>query len=72
MRNYARFIPGEEIDAVEQWRFGAIDTATQLLQAKVKAQEVEQEHQEQLARRQESYQEGYTAGMAQGSPSSAS
>nr|WP_319564020.1 flagellar assembly protein FliH [uncultured Rhodoferax sp.] len=66
MRNYARFIPGEEIDAVEQWRFGAIDTATQLLQAKVKAQEVEQEHQEQLARRQESYQEGYTAGMAQG------
>ncbi|TXT38897.1 MAG: flagellar assembly protein FliH [Comamonadaceae bacterium] len=66
MRNYARFIPGEEIDAVEQWRFGAIDTAAQLLQSQAKAQEVEQENQEQLARRQESYQEGYAAGIAQG------
>jgi len=33
MRNYDRFIPGEEIKDVSQWQFGAIDTAAQLLQA---------------------------------------
>lgn len=66
MRNYTRFIPGEEIDAVEQWRFGAIDTAEQLLAAKVKAVESAQDSAHQASARQESYQEGYAAGVAQG------
>ena len=33
MRNHSRFIPGEEIDAVAQWRFGAMDAASILAQA---------------------------------------
>lgn len=66
MRNYARFIPGEEIEAVEQWNFGAIDTAAQLLAAKAKALESEQDVINLEAARQESHQAGYAAGLIQG------
>lgn len=68
MRNYSRFIPGEEIDAVAQWRFGAMDTASLLL--KEQAQEREQQardaeaaHNEAL--RQAAYAEGFAQGHAQ-------
>lgn len=66
MRNYARFIPGDEIEAVEQWRFGAIETAAQLLQAQVKVREAEQDDAQQEAARQEIFRSGYADGVVQG------
>ncbi len=66
MRNYSRFIPGEEIAAVEQWNFRAIDTAAQLLEAQIKAREQAQEASQIEQLRQQSYQDGYAAGIAQG------
>ncbi len=66
MRNYARFIPGEEIDAVEQWQFGSIDTAAQLLAARVKAREVEETAVQAESQMQQVYQDGYAAGLEQG------
>jgi flagellar assembly protein FliH len=66
MRNYDRFIPGEEIEAVEQWRFGAIDTAAQLLAAQAQVLASEQEHADMEVARQESHQVGYAAGLIQG------
>jgi len=66
MRSYARFIPGEEIDAVEQWKFGAIDTAAQLLAAQVKAREAQQDEAQVESERQQSYQAGFDAGVLQG------
>ena len=36
MRNLSRFIPGEEIDAVSQWNFSAVDTDALLLAAKAR------------------------------------
>ena len=66
MRNYTRFIPGEEIEAVEQWRFGAIDTAAQMLAAQAQVRESEQDHADLNAARQESHQDGYAAGLVQG------
>ncbi len=66
MRNYSRFIPGDEIEAVEQWRFGAIETAAQLLQAQVKEREVEQDEEQHELARQTSFRAGYADGVAQG------
>jgi flagellar assembly protein FliH len=66
MRNYARFIPGEEIDAVEQWQFGAIDTAAQLLAAQVKAREDQEEIAQAESERQDAFKEGFAKGMEQG------
>ena len=66
MRNYARFIPGEEIDAVEQWQFGSINTAAQLLAARVKAREVEESTVQTESQMQQVYQDGYAAGVEQG------
>ena len=66
MKNYARFIPGEEIDAVEQWQFGAIDTAAQLLAAQVKAREVQEVEIQLESDRQQAFKDGFTAGMEHG------
>jgi flagellar assembly protein FliH len=66
MRNYSRFIPGEEIDAVEQWQFGSIDTAAQLLAARVKAREAEEAAVQSESNLQQVYQDGYAAGLEQG------
>jgi flagellar assembly protein FliH len=66
MRNYARFIPGEEIDAVEQWQFGAIDTAAQLLAAQVKAREMQEVEVHAESERQLAYKEGFAAGLEHG------
>ena len=65
MRNYSRFIPGEEIDAVEQWSFGAVDTASILMAAQVKAQEVASDQVRNEAFKQEGYAEGFVQGQAQ-------
>ena len=63
MRQYTRFIPGEEIDAVSQWRFGDIDAAAMLLEQ----QEREREANEQFeAARQKIHAEGYAEGFVQG------
>ena len=66
MRNYSRFIPGEEIDAVEQWNFGAVDTAAVLLAAKAKVQEAATDLIRDEALRQEGYADGFAQGFAQG------
>jgi len=66
MRNYTRFIPGEEIDAVEQWQFGSIDTAAQLLAARIKAREDQEELVNAESDRQLAFKEGFAAGLAQG------
>lgn len=66
MRNYTRFIPGEEIGAVEQWDFGAVDTASLLLAAKGKARDDALEQVKSEAIKQEALTEGYADGFAQG------
>jgi len=65
MRNYSRFIPGEEIGAVEQWSFGAVDTASLLLAAQVKKREKSAEQLKEDALRQEGYEQGFVQGRAQ-------
>jgi len=66
MRNYSRFIPGEEIGAVEQWDFGAVDTASLLLAAEGKARDDAIEQVKSEAIKQDALTEGYADGFAQG------
>lgn len=63
MRNESRFIPGEEIDAVERWNFDAVDTASLLLAAQVKSR---QQASVQTSRDDLLKQEAYAQGLAQG------
>lgn len=65
MRNYSRFIPGEEIDAVEQWSFSAVDTASLLLAAQAKARDEAADQVRDQACKQEGYAEGFAQGRAQ-------
>lgn len=65
MRNYTRFIPGEEIGAVEQWSFGAVDTAATLLAEQLKAREDKSDAVKNDVIRQEGYAEGFAQGHAQ-------
>jgi flagellar assembly protein FliH len=62
MRNYTRFIPGEEIDAVAQWRFGDVDADSILLHEQSRGR-VADEQAEIL--RQQGYAEGFVQGRAQ-------
>lgn len=62
MRNYTRFIPGEEIDAVAQWRFGDVDAASILLQEQGRDREADEQAEIQ---RQQGYAEGFVQGRAQ-------
>lgn len=64
MRNYLRFIPGEEIDAVEQWNFAAVDTASLLLAAQIKVRDEAADQSKNEACRQEGYAEGFAQGHA--------
>lgn len=64
MRNYSRFIPGEEIGAVEQWSFGAVDTASVLLAAQLKAREDASDQVKNNEIRQQGYAEGFAQGQA--------
>lgn len=66
MRNYSRFIPGEEIGAVEQWDFGAVDTAGLLLAAQARAQDAAADQAQQENFFQEGHAKGYAEGFAQG------
>lgn len=65
MRNYTRFIPGEEIGTVEQWNFGAVDTAAIKLAEQVKALEEASDQIKDDALKQEGYAEGFIQGHAQ-------
>lgn len=65
MRNYTRFIPGEEIDAVSQWDFGVVDTAARLLAEQAKAREQAAARVQDETLRQEGYAEGFVQGRAQ-------
>lgn len=65
MRNYTRFIPGEEIGAVEQWNFSAVDTASLLLAAQAKVREEASDQVKLEALRQEGFAEGFVQGQAQ-------
>jgi flagellar assembly protein FliH len=60
---YSRFIPGEEIDAVAEWRFGAVETAARLLQEQEEARLQEEQSQALL---QEGYAKGFADGQAEG------
>jgi flagellar assembly protein FliH len=62
MRNFTRFIPGEEIDAVAKWRFGGVDAASILLQESGKTKEDADKAEIQ---RQQGYAEGFVQGRAQ-------
>jgi flagellar assembly protein FliH len=66
MKNYSRFIPGEEIGDVEQWRFGAVGEP---VVKKVSKQEVLSAEMALLATsvvRQEGHTEGFSEGYTQG------
>ncbi|MDH5205080.1 MAG: FliH/SctL family protein [Hylemonella sp.] len=66
MRNYSRFIPGEEIDDVSQWRFGDVDGSAVLLAQQTEDQQAAQVQGEQAEQlRQQGYAEGFVQGRAQ-------
>jgi len=66
MRNDDRFIPGEEIKDVAQWKFAAIETAAQLLQAQMREREAQQQQAQHDVQCQQSYQDGFAAGVEHG------
>ena len=66
MRNFSRFIPGEEIGSVEQWNFGAVDSVAVAKAAQIKASEDASDQQRSDALRQAGYTQGYAEGYAEG------
>jgi flagellar assembly protein FliH len=64
MRNYTRFIPGDEIDAVASWKFGDVDPAA-MMQAQAQAQQAQTSDEQAQILRQEGYAEGFIQGRAQ-------
>jgi len=64
MRNYTRFIPGEEIDDATQWRFGAVDSASLHLAAEARRHEKPVDAAQVEIIRQEGYAEGFAQGNA--------
>lgn len=60
MRNFSRFIPGEEVGAVAQWRFGSVNTDSILMPGS--SQDAEQVE----VQRQQGFAEGFVQGRAQG------
>jgi len=65
MRDYTRFIPGEEIGVSAPWDFDAVDTASLLLNKQAKAREDASEQARSEVSRQEGYAEGFAQGRAQ-------
>lgn len=63
MRNFTRFIPGEEINAVASWQFADVDAAAVLLKQQAGASE---EDERTASIRQQSHAQGYTEGFVQG------
>ena len=65
MRNFNRFIPGEEVGAVAQWDFSAVDTASILLAAQADSRQEAAEQARDDAMRQEGYAQGFAQAQAQ-------
>lgn len=65
MRNYSRFIPGEEIGEVEHWRFGAVGVPGVLLSTKPTLASEEKSVATVDVKNQEGYAEGFIQGHAQ-------
>jgi flagellar assembly protein FliH len=63
-RNYTRFIPGEEIEDVEQVRFGPMDTASLRRLAQIGKHEVPDHSTQIELGRQEGFADGFTQGHA--------
>lgn len=64
MRHLSRFIPGEEIDAVSQWNFAAVDTESLRLQAQARLRRDAADEARDEALRQQAYAEGFAQGQA--------
>lgn len=64
MKNYTRFIPGDEIDDVAQWRFSSVDSASGNLAAQLKARDNKSDPAHTETVRQEGYAEGFAQGHA--------
>ena len=65
MRNFNRFIPGEEVGAVAQWDFAAVDTASILRAAQTDAHQAAVARAHDDAVRQEGYAQGFAQAQAQ-------
>ena len=65
-RSHSRFIPGEEVGAVTDWQFGAVDQSSLRFAAKLKAQEEAQAQAKESVLRQAGFDDGYSQGFAQG------
>ncbi|MFZ3127415.1 MAG: flagellar assembly protein FliH [Rhodoferax sp.] len=65
-RSNNRFIPGEEIGAVVDWNFSAVDQSSVRFAAKLKEQAMAEEQARDEEVRQAGYSEGYAQGYAQG------
>ena len=63
MRQYTRFIPGEEIDAVSRWSFADVDAAAILLEQQTREREAQEQSE---AVRQQAHAAGYADGFQQG------
>lgn len=64
-RNYARFIPKEEVGQVSQWRFGAVGSAYSPEQLDQRAAEAEQSRRQLLLAEENAYLRGLDEGRAQ-------
>ena len=64
MRSSTRFIPGEEIDDISQWRFHGVDAASLLLAARKDVRDTPPAPTPE-AIREEAYAEGFAQGHAQ-------
>ena len=64
MRNASRFIPGEEIEAVSQWSFGAVDTTALEAIERARAQSDTVALARDEGVRQQAYAEGFAQGRA--------
>ncbi len=64
MRNLSRFIPGEEIDAVAQWSFGAVDSAALRAVAKAQTEEDAAHAARDDVVRTQAFAEGFAQGRA--------
>jgi flagellar assembly protein FliH len=65
-RAHSSFIPAEQIGAVADWKFGAVDQAAIRFAAKLKAQADAEARAMDTSAHDKGYSEGYAAGFAQG------
>ena len=61
-----RFISGENLGAVSEWSFGAVDQASIRFAEKLKAQELAEEQSKEKIAREAGFTDGYAQGHAQG------